>query len=45
MTIDPLTGELMDVIFGACLLGASLLGVGDQEDRLTSHAETAGGQP
>jgi hypothetical protein len=50
MTSDQLTGELMDVIVGGCLLGASLLGasllgVHDQEDRLISHTEAAGGQP
>lgn len=44
MTIDQLTGALMDGIFGACLLGASLFGVRDREDRLISHAEAACGQ-
>jgi hypothetical protein len=43
-TIDQLAGELMDVVFDACPLGASLLGVRDREDRLTDHTEAAGGQ-
>jgi hypothetical protein len=42
---DQFTGELMDVIVGVCVLGASLLGVRDQEDWLNSHAEAAGGRP
>jgi hypothetical protein len=45
MTIDQPTGELMDVIFGACLLGGSLFGAGDQGDRLAGHAEGGCGLP
>jgi hypothetical protein len=45
MTIDQFTGELMDVIFDACPVDASLLGGCGREDRLAGHTEAAGGRP
>lgn len=45
MTIDQCAGALVDAIFDAYLVDASLVGVRDCEDRLTGHTEAVGGRP